>query len=105
METTVKDYGTGVTDLQQICDLYGVRTNKHETEFVDWDELPDVAILAVNLREEFISGRWKICWHWVVWNRERGCVFDPFPYDLDRTWNTRTDYKRLRPVSYIRVYA
>ena len=119
---TVKNYGTNVTNLHEICELYGLRINKTETDFTSWDDLPDVAILAINYRTEIVSGMRRHCWHWVVWNRELDCVFDPFPYKTDNTWkkykkrcsscgkkhfippNIRTDYKRLRPVSYIRVY-
>ncbi len=119
----VKNYGTSHLDLQQILDLYGIRANKSETKFTGWDDLPDVAILAVNFRQESVGGSKKDCWHWVVWNRELDCVFDPMPYKTDASWkkkkkrcsecgkmpfvppNIRTDYKRLRPVSFIKVYS
>ena len=113
----VKNYGTNVTNLQQILDLYNIRANKSETKFTGWDNLPDVAILAVNFRKELVGGEKKECWHWVVWNRELDCVLDPFPYATDiyqakkakrrsrnLPSNIRTDYKRMRPISYIRVY-
>ena len=38
----------------------GVETSNHESPFVSWTQLPDLALLPIKHRQE--DG--KNCWHW-----------------------------------------
>ena len=63
-----------------------------ETPFTSWPALPDLALLAIQYRQE--EGRFV--WHWVVFVRENGHerVLDSAAY---LPANVRTDFAAMQP--------
>lgn len=76
----------------------GVDVSEFETPFESWDELPDLALLAIKHHEE--NGR--AFWHWVVFKRENGqsAVLDSASY-LEE--NKRLDFNAMTPKWFIEV--
>jgi hypothetical protein len=79
---------TTTAELRAIMNEHGVRLGDRLIPFGKRSptDLPFDALLKVNKR--------KNGWHWVIWDYERQKVLDP----------KRPAYKRLRPVSYVRLY-
>lgn len=76
----------------------GVDVSEFETPFESWNELPDLALLAIKHHEE--NGR--AFWHWVVFKRENGqsAVLDSASY-LEE--NKRLDFNAMTPKWFIEV--
>ena len=90
---TFPDGDVGVTSmkrLREIMEHHGVNLGERLIPFRTRqpDDLPFDALLKVNVRKEGSE------WHWVVWDHERQQVLDP----------KRPPYKRLRFMSYVRLY-
>ncbi len=69
----------------------GIPASGGEVPFSGWDELPDVALLAIKWRGGAVP-----CWHWVLFIRRPGgpVVIDP-KKSLKK--NIRTDFGRMHP--------
>ncbi|MDH5446686.1 MAG: hypothetical protein OEY52_14125 [Gammaproteobacteria bacterium] len=90
------------SDPQHVRNLLselGINTDKSETPFKDWETLPDCALL---------SSKWHIenskpYWHWVVFVREGS---KQYVLDSKKALknNIRTDFGRIKPKWYIKVY-
>lgn len=76
----------------------GVKTSDEEIPFTLWDNLPDIALLAIKHHQE--DG--KNFWHWVVFKRIDGkaMVLDSAAY-LDS--NIRTDFFEMEPKWFIEI--
>jgi hypothetical protein len=81
---------TKLKPLRQIMKEHGVKLGDRLIPFRTRQpsDLPFDALLKINLRERGKK------WHWVVWDHGRQEVLDP----------KRPPYKRVRFVSYIRLY-
>lgn len=78
----------------------GFKTGQGEIRFRNWRSLPDCALLATQWHLE----KGQPVWHWVVFVREKS-----LEYVLDSKKslksNVRTDFGRIKPKWFIRVYA
>lgn len=76
----------------------GLKTASRESPFHSWDQLPDVALLAIKWHME----KGRPFWHWVVFVRENGnpCVLDP---SKSLRQHRRTDFGRMKPKWYIPI--
>lgn len=85
--------------VRTVLKALGIRTEAKETSFKNWDSLPACALLAIKWHRE--NG--KPYWHWVVFVRE-----ESKSYVLDSkkslVTNVRTDFGRMKPKWYIRVF-
>lgn len=102
-KNTCKDYRTDVTGLRYLFEENGVRCGRRLMKFKGWEKLPDICVLAVFVRQETIGGYTSERWHWTVYDREQNVVLDPYQYNWKPS-GIRTDYKRLRPKYYVKVY-
>jgi len=87
------------TDLvRQLLRHYGIRAEPNETPFTGWDDLPDLALLAIKWHFE----RGVPCWHWTVFYREeeKAFVLDP---KASLKQHRRTDFGRIRPKWFIAI--
>lgn len=84
IRTLLRDYGVAVADC--------------ETPFVSWQQLPDLALLAIKHHYE----NDRPYWHWVVFRRsgDEAVVFDSAP-NLEH--NTRRDFSAMAPKWFIAV--
>jgi len=57
--------------VRLLLDHYSVKTHKQERPFVDWQGLPDIALLAIKYYEQGGSS----FWHWVVFKRISGQAY------------------------------
>lgn len=86
--------------IRQLLKQFGVETDSKEIPFVNWESLPNVALLSTkwHLEEN------KPFWHWAVFVRERNKS-----YVLDSkkslTTHKRTDFWRMKPKWFIAVEA
>ncbi|MES9900150.1 MAG: hypothetical protein ABW148_14180 [Sedimenticola sp.] len=78
----------------------GIRSDRAETPFKNWDSLPDCALISLKWHIE--NG--KPFWHWAVFIREDNHAYVLDPKKALKT-NVRTDFGRMRPKWYIEVYA
>lgn len=85
--------------VRRMLSACGVRASDHETPFVSWGTLPDLALLAIKHHQE--NG--KSFWHWVVFNRLNGqpVVLDSASYLPS---NCRTDFTDMQPKWFIEVF-
>lgn len=76
----------------------GIPVNRSVSPFIDWESLPDLALLAIKWHLE--HGRPH--WHWVVFvrARDRAYVLDP---KKGLASNIRTDFGRMKPKWYLRL--
>ena len=78
----------------------GVKTDNKELPFSHWSSLPDCALLSIKWHLE----KGKPFWHWAVYVRN-----EHTQYVLDSKSslknNVRTDFGRIKPKWFIKVYA
>ena len=84
--------------IRRLLSNYNIETNKDETPFKKWDQLPNRALLAINWHLE--DG--KPYWHWVVFVRENSeqYVLDSSPRLLN---NTRKNFSEIDVKWYIEI--
>jgi len=98
-KTWVIGYGTRIDDLYELFAEYDVTSNQRCIRYKGRGALPELSILAINLRDEIINDRKSKCWHWVVCKREgrKFKIFDP--------WSGMRSLRSLgRIESYIRIH-
>ncbi|WP_455198993.1 hypothetical protein [Kaarinaea lacus] len=95
-----KSLWSDTRSVRQILRQLGIKTSPSETPFKNWESLPDTALLAIKWHRE--NG--KPFWHWVVFVRKNGKE-----YVLDSkqalTTNRRTDFGRMKPKWFIKVFS
>lgn len=85
--------------IRRLLQKLGIKAAKIETPFKNWSSLPDCALLSIKWYLE--NG--KPYWHWAVFVRDnRGEVVLDSKKAL--TTNTRTDFGRIKPKWYIKIY-
>ncbi|TXD98619.1 hypothetical protein ES754_03500 [Psychrobacter frigidicola] len=84
--------------VRKLLSRAGITVSKYETPFTSWDELPDVALLAIKYHCE----KGMNYWHWVVFKRIEGqsVVLDSVSY---LSSNIRTDFDAMQPKWFIEV--
>lgn len=84
--------------VRQLLASAGMWTSPHEQSFVNWETLPDLALLSIKHHREAGTD----FWHWVVFQRVDGeaCVLDSASYLPS---NLRTDFDQMHPKWYIEV--
>ncbi|MEH6358604.1 MAG: hypothetical protein V7745_06415 [Pseudomonadales bacterium] len=83
--------------VRKLLNEYAFNTSDKEVSFNSWDELPNLALLAIKYHLE--AG--KPYWHWVVFKREKEAyVLDSASY-LEK--NKITNLSGLTPKWYIAV--
>lgn len=86
--------------VRTLLTQFGMSASSKEQKFVSWEQLPDLALLAIKWHRE----KGKPFWHWVVFVRE-----NELSYVLDSKKalkkNSRTDFGRMKPKWFIEVYA
>jgi ABC-type bacteriocin/lantibiotic exporter with double-glycine peptidase domain len=84
--------------VRKLLGNYGIQVSDKEVTFNSWQELPELALLAIKYHE--IEGR--PFWHWVVFSRQGGnpVVLDSAAY-LNN--NVRTDFKAMTPEWFIEI--
>ncbi|WP_028584602.1 hypothetical protein [Desulfogranum mediterraneum] len=84
--------------VRKLLQEYDISVSGDEKPFVSWDELPDMALLAIKYQE--VKGR--PFWHWVVFQRSNGMavVKDSASY-LEN--NHRVDFSNMKPKWFIEV--
>ncbi len=88
------------THIRSLLKKLGIKAANKETPFRNWSSLPDKALLAIKWHLE--NG--KPYWHWVVFVRDKhGAVVLDSKKSL--TSNIRTDFGRIRPKWYIKIYS
>ena len=84
--------------VRELLETLGITTDRDERPFVDWNELPDCALLSTKWHIE----KGRPYWHWAVFVREEAEM-----YVLDSkkglSTNKRKDFGRIKPKWYIRV--
>lgn len=91
------EFYTGTGQLKELASHYNVEIEgKRRRKFKSWSELPDVAIVSINLKEN------NKYWHWVVFQRKDGAdfVLDP---KKSITTDRRTNFNRMKPFGYLPV--
>lgn len=85
--------------MQALLARFGISASNKEHKFVSWQDLPDLALLAIKWHRE----KGKPFWHWVLFVREKELA-----YVLDSKKalkkNKRTDFGRMKPKWFIEVY-
>jgi hypothetical protein len=85
--------------VRRLLKTLGIKISSKQTPFINWAALPDCALLATKWHLE----QGKPYWHWVVFVRDaQGEVVLDSKKTL--TTNIRTDFGRIRPRWYIKVY-
>ena len=84
--------------IRKLLKSFNVNTDKNETPFVNWEQLPDCALLAINWHIE----KGKAYWHWVVFVRENieKAVLDSSSRLQN---NVRKDFNDIKPKWYIGI--
>lgn len=85
------DSGTFYTGTKHLKDLgknFNIELGKKRRQFKSFQELPDMAILAINYKE------YSDTWHWVVYRRTSN---DEFVFDPKKNikTNKRRDFGRI----------
>ena len=90
---------SGTAQVRRLLRQFGLRCGRGEEAFRGWNALPDLALLSTKWHLE----RGRPFWHWVVFVRDAHGprVLDP-KQGLRR--NVRTDFGRMRPNWFIRIY-
>jgi hypothetical protein len=86
--------------VRRLLAAFGITPSNKEHEFVSWNKLPDLAMLAT---------KWHLehgipFWHWVVFVREGNQHYVLDPKQALKT-NKRTDFGRIKPKWFIKIYA
>ncbi len=86
------------TYIRNLLRKLGVETANNESEFNDWESVPDVALLSTKWHIE----KGKAYWHWAVFVRERN---EAYILDSKKSLKTnkRTDFGRIKPKWFIEV--
>ena len=89
---------TETSHVRALLYRLGVKAPMGEPPFSSWEELPDLALLAIKWHLE----KGIPAWHWVIFARKAGkaVVIDP---KMGLRSNVRTDLGRMRPKWYISV--
>jgi len=84
--------------IRKLLEEFGIKTGKKEIPFINWESLPNCALLSIKWHIE----HGKPHWHWVVFVRESG---KSYVLDSKKTLKTniRTDFGRMKPKWYIEV--
>ncbi len=84
--------------VRRLLDHYGFRAVTREIPFRSWNELPDLALLAIKWHVE----RKQPFWHWVVFARGANGAY---VLDSKKTLrrHRRTDFGRMKPKWFIEV--
>ena len=77
---------------------FEIGTDKKETPFTDWSNVPDYALLSIKWHLE----KEKPFWHWVVFVRENDEQF-VFDSSTRLKTNIRKDFGRIKPKWFIGV--
>lgn len=85
--------------VRLLLDYYLVQTHDQEMPFIDWQGLPDIALLAIKYYEQGGSS----FWHWVVFKRisEQAYVLDS---SQSLTQHLRRDFDAMKPKWFIPVF-
>jgi len=85
--------------VRSLLSEFDVKTSSTEIIFTRWDNLPDLALLAIKYYEEESIP----FWHWVVFKRIKGkpVVFDSANY---LGGHARFDFDVMEPKWYIEIY-
>lgn len=85
--------------IRKLLKRLGIKAAIKETPFKNWSSLPDCALLSIKWHLE----NSKPYWHWVLFVRtdDGEIVLDS---KKSLTTNVRTDFGRLKPKWYIKVY-
>jgi ABC-type bacteriocin/lantibiotic exporter with double-glycine peptidase domain len=85
--------------IRTILKKLGFKTSASKTPFKNWTSLPDRALLAIKWHKE----KGKAYWHWVIFVRENE---KEYVLDSKNTLksNIRTDFGRMKPRWFIRIY-
>jgi hypothetical protein len=84
--------------VRRLLERYGLRAQSKEMPFKSWSALPARALLATKWHRE---GE-RVCWHWVVFVRERGkAVVLDSAASVKR--HARTDFWRMKPKWFMAV--
>lgn len=77
----------------------GYRLSQQKRDFINWQQLPECALLAIKWHLE--DG--QPFWHWVVYRRD---VNKDYVLDSNTSLNNpvRTDFGRMKPKWFIEVY-
>ncbi len=80
---------TGTKHLRDLANSFNIELGKKRRQFKSFGELPEIAILAINYKEELDT------WHWVVYRRTKN---DEFVYDPKKNIkaNKRRDFGRIK---------
>jgi len=84
--------------IRKLLEEFGIKTGKKEIPFINWESLPNCALLSIKWHIE----HGKPHWHWVVFVRESD---KSYVLDSKKTLKTniRTDFGRIKPKWYIKV--
>ena len=87
---------TSAGELRSLLKECGISASKHLISFRNWDQLPDICILAINYNKS------TEIWHWVVFASTNGSkyVFDPNPHIKT---DKRTDLRRIKAKWYLKI--
>ena len=86
--------------VRTLLKKFGMSASSKERIFHSWEQLPNLALLAIKWHLE----KGKPYWHWVVFVRgkDSSYVLDP-KKSLKK--NKRTDFGRMKPKWFIEIYA
>ncbi|HSL02174.1 MAG TPA: hypothetical protein VK901_01370 [Nitrospiraceae bacterium] len=84
--------------VRRLLKEFGIRPASAEKPFTSWEDLPDLALLAIKWHRE----RGRSFWHWVVFRRG---PCGPVVLDSKRALrrHVRTDFGRMKPKWFIPV--
>lgn len=84
--------------IRKLLKEYGIKADNTETDFTDWDALPDRALLSIKWHLE----KDKAFWHWVVFVCEGNeqYIIDSSPR---LKTNIRKDFGRIKPKWFIPI--
>lgn len=86
------------TYIRNLLGKLGIEAANIETEFSNWESVPDVALLSTKWHME----KGKPYWHWAVFVREER---ESYILDSKKSLKTnkRTDFGRIKPKWFIEV--
>lgn len=87
---------TGTKHLRDLANNFKIGLGKKRRKFKAFNDLPEIAILAINYKEESNT------WHWVVYRRTSN---DEFVYDPKKKIksNKRRDFGRIKPKWFLPI--
>ncbi len=85
--------------IRRLLKKLGIKAANKETSFKNWSSLPDIALLSIKWHLE----KGEPYWHWVVFVRDKNSavVLDS---KKSLATNIRTDFGRIKPRWYIKIY-